>query len=175
MNERVKFIQTSLMKKIVTLTLLLLLSLYLPAQKPQPDAYSTCDKVQSLLTNLNEFKGTLINDNAYECRSTYILDDFSGARVIEPGKESKYWTVNMNTDALPQVEAESKYLLLVQELMKCVYLNSWKGSEQLVGDGIYHYNFKQSISTNGNYKAILVSFYNIKNTELYKVEITLTN
>ncbi len=163
------------MRKIFTLNVLLLLSFCLPAQKPQPASYSTCDKVQAMLTHLDEFKGSLINDNAYECRSAYIPDGFSAARVIVPGKEGKYWTVNMNTEAMPQVEAESKYLLLVQELMKCVYLNSWKGSEHIVADGVYHYNFKQSISTTGYYKNILVSFYNIKNTELYKVELTLTN
>lgn len=136
---------------------------------------SDCDKVQVLLTNLNEFKGPLINDNAYECRSPYILDGFAGARVIVYGKEGKNWMVNMNTEEMQQIEAESKYLLLVQSLMKCVYLNSWKGGETIVGDGIYHYNFRQTISASEHYKNILISYYKVKNTVFYKVEITLTN
>ena len=146
------------------------------AQKNQPvPVMDDCDKVQALLTHLYEFKGALINDNAYECKSAYVLNDFIGARVIVPGKEGKYWTVNMNTDALQKIEAESKYMLLVQQLMKCVYLNSWKGKEDIVGDGIYHFNFKQTISNNGYYKNILVSYRQLKPAELYKVEITLTN
>ena len=143
--------------------------------KIQAPAMDDCDKVQSLSSNLNEFKGSLINDNAYECNHHYVLDDFTGARVIVPGNDAKYWTVNMNTDEMQQVEAESKYLLLVQALMKCVYLNSWKGSETIVGDGIYHYNFRQTISSSEYYKNILVSYYKEKNTGLYKVEITITN
>ncbi|HXH19776.1 MAG TPA: hypothetical protein VNJ07_11915 [Chitinophagales bacterium] len=164
------------MRKIFTLIILLLSTFfYTGAQKKPYEPQSTCDKVQLLLTNLDEFKGALINDNAYECKSAYILDGFTGARVIVPGKEGKYWTVNMNTDNMQQIEAESKYLLLVKELMKCVYLNSWKGREDIVGEGIYHYNFRQTISATGYYKNILISYYKVKNSESYRVEITLTN
>jgi len=145
------------------------------AQKPKMPVMDNCDRVQTLLTRLPDFKGALINDNAYECRKEYILDGFTEARVLVPGKEGKYWTVNMNTDEMQQVEAESTYLLLIKELMKCTYLNSWKGSETIVGDGIYHFNFKQSISASGYYKNILISYYQLKNNKMYRVEVTMTN
>src|SRR5688572_20329340 len=71
-------------------------------------ALNDCEKVQSLLSVLEEIKGSLINDNAYECKLDYILGGFKGARVIVPGREGKYWTVNMNTEEMQQVEAEAQ-------------------------------------------------------------------
>ena len=80
------------------------------AQKTKVAMMDDCDKVQSLLNRLPDFQGALINDDAFECRREYILDEFTGARIIVPGKEAKYWTVNMNTEEMQKVEAESKYL-----------------------------------------------------------------
>lgn len=134
-----------------------------------------CDKVQSFFNTLEEFRGPLINDNAYQCKNMYLLNGFNAGRVIVPGKEGKFWTVNMNTEDLQQIEAETKYLELIHQLMKCIYLNSWKAGETFIGDDIYHYNFKQSISNTDYYKSILVSYYKLKNSELYRVEITLKN
>jgi len=133
-----------------------------------------CDKIQSLLAHLEEFKGSLINGAAYECKSPYLLPDFTTARVLVPG-EGKFWPVTMTSDDLQLVEAESKYLLLIQKLMKCVYLNSWKGSETIVGEGIYHYNLRQTISTSGYLKNILISYYKRNGSQLYCLELALTN
>ena len=141
----------------------------------QTEDMDDCDKVQMFFNMLEEFRGPLINDNAYECKSASLLDGFKAARVIVPGKEGKYWTVNMDTEAMQQLEAETKYLELVHQLMKCIYLNSWKGGETIVEDDVYHFNFKQTISNTSHYKSILISYYKIKSSELYKVEITLTN
>lgn len=167
------------MKRIFTPLLLFLIFLNLFNSYGQNSATQTpignCEKVQSLLSVLEEFRGAHINDDAYECRREYILDGFKEARVIVPGKEAKFWTVNMNTEEMQQIEAETFYLQLVKELLRCTYLNSWKAGETIVGEGIYHYNFKQTISKTGNYKSILISYYKLKTAELYKVEITLTN
>lgn len=166
------------MKTIFTLLfcLFLLFSGSSFSQSPKPvSSLDDCDKVQSLLTTLHDFKGELINDNAYGCKSNFILEGFTGARVIVPGKEAKYWTVNMNSDDLLEVEAETMYVSLVQKLARCVFLNSWKHGETGMGDEKYHYNFKQTISSSDHYKSILVSYYKLKNKSAYRVEFTLMN
>jgi hypothetical protein len=134
-----------------------------------------CEKVQALLTTLEEFKGPPISDHAFECKDTYLLDGFKGARVIIPGSEAKYWTVNMDTEAMPQTDAETKYLTLIRELMKCVYLNSWKAGEITAQENTYRFMFKQTISNTQHLKSILVSYYKLDASELCKIEITLNN
>jgi len=130
-----------------------------------------CEKVQTLLTIIEEFRGPKINDSAYECKSDFILDGFKAAKVTGPGNDAKYWTVNMNTEPMTQVEAEAKYLTLIQDLMRCSYLNSWKAGETTIEENLYHFTLKQTISNTGHYKSILVSYYKLSNAELYKVEI----
>lgn len=134
-----------------------------------------CGKVQTLLTVIEEFRGSRINDRAYKCKTGYILDGFEAAQVTVPGNDAKYWTVNMDTEPMPQVEAEAKYLTLIKDLMKCVYLNSWKAGETAIEENFYHFNLKQTISTTGYYKNILISYYKLNNSDFYKVEITFNN
>lgn len=140
---------------------------------PTPDK---CQKVQALLNVLRDIKGPQIKGNSYQCKDDFIITGFQtcAIQLEQQGDKIANWKVTMQADAMPREPADSIYLALAHDLVRCIYLNSWKVTEE-TGDQVYYFKINQTISSDDRFKNITLTLARVPKTDKWKLEMALAN
>ncbi len=132
-------------------------SLLLPVH--QLFAQETCELVQTLFNDLKAIKGNEIRPNVFECKENFLIKGFDSGHVNMVEDENIVrWSVTLHSNETGKQEAESRYLELAEELLKCPYLNGWKATEDTKDAKGYVFHINQTMNLRGPLKDIRLAY-----------------